>query len=99
MMNPMQRLECLPISRRDLLRRAGMGFGALGLANLLAADRSLTAAPLHTSPLAPRQPHFPGKAKRVIHLFMNGGPSHVDSFDPKPAFVGSLVVAAAGTTV
>ena len=36
-------------------------------------------------PLAPRQPHFPGKAKRVIHIFANGGPSHMDTFDPKPA--------------
>src|SRR5262245_48662492 len=99
MMNPMQRLECLTISRRDLLPRAGRRVGALVRANRLASNRPLTAAPLHTSPLAPRQPHFPGKAKRVIHLFMNGGPSHVDSFDPKPAFVGSLVVAAAGTTV
>ena len=35
-------------------------------------------------PLAPRAPHFPGKVKRVIHLFMNGGPSQVDTFDPKP---------------
>ncbi len=73
------------LARRDLLRRCGMGFGALGLANLLADDRALVAAPVHTNPLAPRQPHFPGKAKRVIHLFMNGGPSHVDTFDPKPA--------------
>src|SRR5262249_22050890 len=37
------------------------------------------------SPLTPRRPHFPGKAKRVIHIFANGGPSHVDTFDPKPA--------------
>ena len=37
------------------------------------------------NPLAPKQPHFPATAKRVIHLFMNGGPSHVDTFDPKPA--------------
>ena len=37
-----------------------------------------------SSPLAPKRPHFPGKAKRVVHLFMNGGPSHVDTFDPKP---------------
>jgi uncharacterized protein DUF1501 len=73
------------MTRRQMLRRCGMGMGALGLAQLLASDRALTAAPLSTNPLAPRQPHFAGKAKRVIHLFMNGGPSHVDSFDPKPA--------------
>src|SRR5262245_2914027 len=64
------------LSRRDLLVRSGIGFGALALADLLHAD-----AP---NPLAPKKPHFPGKAKRVVHLFMNGGPSHVDTFDPKP---------------
>ncbi len=78
----------LPITRRDLLRRTGTGLGSLGLAavladaGLLAAEDVKTAAP---SPLAPRAPHFPAKAKHVIHLFMNGGPSQVDTFDPKPA--------------
>jgi hypothetical protein len=68
------------LTRRDLLRRTGMGFATLGLAQLLAEG-----APASTSnPLTPRAPHFPGKAQRVIHLFMNGGPSHVDTFDPKP---------------
>jgi hypothetical protein len=71
----------LPLSRRDLLRRAGTGFGMLGLAALLAQEHA-GAAPVN--PLAPKKPHFPGKAKRVVHLFMNGGPSHVDTFDPKP---------------
>src|SRR2546423_9569302 len=71
----------LLLSRRDLLRRTGMGLGLLGLAALL-HDEDARAAP---GPLAPHNPHFPGKAKRVIHLFMNGGPSHVDTFDPKPA--------------
>src|SRR6266568_9357058 len=77
----------LPMTRREMLCRSGMGFGALGLANLLASDGLLSATPqaANLSPLAPRAPHFPGKAKRVIHLFMNGGPSHVDTFDPKPA--------------
>jgi hypothetical protein len=76
-----------PITRREMLCRSGMGFGALGLVNLLASDGQLSASPqaANLSPLAPRQPHFPGKAKRVIHLFMNGGPSHVDTFDPKPS--------------
>ena len=74
-----------PLSRRDLLRRTGMGFASLGLAQLLQSDKVLEAQPrAMTSPLAVRQSHFPGKAKRVIHLFMNGGPSHVDTFDPKP---------------
>src|SRR6266576_553837 len=76
-----------PMTRREMLCRSGMGMGALGLANLLASNGQLSAAPhgANLSPLTPRQPHFPGKAKRVIHLFMNGGPSHVDTFDPKPA--------------
>jgi hypothetical protein len=62
-------------TRRDLLLEAGRGFGALALASLLeAAD----------NPLAPKPPHSPAKAKAVIHLFMHGGVSHVDTFDPKP---------------
>jgi hypothetical protein len=83
------------MSRREMLCRSGMGFAALGLTNLLASERLLEAAPQPTlSPLAPRQPHFPAKAKRVIHLFMNGGPSHVDTFDPKPSlarYAGQLL--------
>jgi hypothetical protein len=66
-----------------------MGFAALGLAGIMDAAGltapGASAAGVNLSPLAPRQPHFPAKAKRVIHLFMNGGPSHVDTFDPKPA--------------
>jgi hypothetical protein len=77
----MPRLEDLFLTRRELLRRCGMGFAALGLAPLLESD---AAARVATTPLAPKQPHFPARAKRVIHLFMNGGPSHVDTFDPKP---------------
>jgi Protein of unknown function (DUF1501) len=72
-----------PLTRRDLLRRCGLGFGALGLAGVLDQAGLLAAEPV-ASPLAPRQPHFPPKAKRVIHIFANGGPSHVDTFDPKP---------------
>ena len=66
------------ISRRDMLRRVGTGLGAVGLARTLAADAS------SPGPLAVREPHFPAKAKHVIHLFLNGGPAHVDSFDFKP---------------
>lgn len=74
----------LPLSRRDLLQRSALGFGTLGLAGVLADDdRAAQAA----NPLAPRAPQFPGRAKRVIHFFLNGGPSHVDTFDPKPALV------------
>lgn len=72
------------INRRQLLRRCGMGFGLVGLAGLLHDEGLLCAdaAPLH--PLAPRRPHFAPRAQSVVHLFMNGGPSHVDTFDPKP---------------
>ncbi len=77
----------LQLTRRDLLRRSGMGMGMLGLAGVLAdADTRSSAARAgpDVNPLAPKTPHFPAKAKRVVHLFMNGGPSHVDTFDPKP---------------
>ncbi len=72
-------------SRRDFLLRGGAGFGALALSHLL-ADNSLFAAPTAAvSPLAPKPTQFPAKAKSVIFLFMEGGPSHLDTFDPKPA--------------
>ncbi len=66
-----EHLDSSLLTRRDLLRRAGAGFGLLGLAGTLTA--------------ATGRPHFPARARRVIFLFMNGGPSHVDTFDPKPA--------------
>src|SRR5947208_1414756 len=71
-------------TRRDWLRLSAGGFGFLALADLL--NRSTSAAqPTRTSdPLAPRPPHFPPKARRVIFLFMHGGPSQVDTFDYKP---------------
>src|SRR2546430_14649980 len=68
-----------PISRRAALRQACCGFGTLGLAGLL----SQLSAAEPANPLAPREPHFPPRAKRVIFLFMHGGPSSVDTFDPK----------------
>lgn len=78
-----KRLPHLPpaCSRRDLLFRAAGGFGGLALSALLAQDGAL-AAP--ANPLAPKQPHIPAKAKSVIMLFMVGGPSHIETFDPKP---------------
>src|SRR5436190_22740027 len=68
----------IPLSRRDLLQLSGLGFGLLGLA------ATLDGAPADVRPLAPKKPHFAPKAKQVVHLFMNGGPSQVDTFDPKP---------------
>ena len=78
-----------PVSRREMLGRAGVGMGMLGLQALL-GDSGLLAAEAKTdsaNPLAPKAPHFAPKAKRVIHLFANGGPSQVDTFDPKPELV------------
>src|SRR5687768_15180162 len=89
------RAACL--SRRQLLAQAGGGAGLLALASLLAdegllasaaaaetnAAGALTADP-RLNPLAPKSSHFPAKAKNVIWLFMNGGPSQVDTWDYKP---------------
>lgn len=74
-------------TRRQILRNSGMGMGWLGLGALLGAHGELEAAPAFNpaDPLAPKPPPLPAKAKRVIHIFMNGGPSQVDTFDPKPA--------------
>src|SRR5215831_6331410 len=73
------------LTRRDLLQKTATGFGVIGLASLMNDQRLLAEPPQATSPLAPKQPHFAAKAKRIIHVFMNGGPSQVDTFDPKPA--------------
>ncbi len=91
------RLEDSVQTRRELLCRSGMGMGALALGGLMAdagllgraaigaagspAGRSSAIA---VNPLLPKAPPLPARAKRVVHLFMNGGPSHVDTFDPKP---------------
>jgi hypothetical protein len=68
----------VPLHRRALLRDSAAGFGLLGLRSLLAAD---------TNPLAPKQPHFNPRVKRIIFLFMHGGPSSIDTFDPKPRLI------------
>lgn len=73
-----------PVSRRELLSRAAGGFGSIALAGLLAEQQKTEAAGSALDPLAPRQPHFEPRAKNIIFLFMSGGVSHVDSFDPKP---------------
>jgi hypothetical protein len=77
----------LPMTRRQMLRRFANGFGMLGLAGLLAEDfmsSALAADDSGANPLLVRPPQYPAKAKRIIFLFMSGGPSHVDTFDPKP---------------
>ena len=67
--------------RRDFLRQGGLGFGTLALGDLLSAE-ARPAVP--EGPLAPRAPHQPGTAKSIIFLFMQGGPSPLETFDPKP---------------
>src|SRR5689334_21472993 len=74
----------IPITRRDMLHRVGAGMGVLGLAGMMADAGLLAVETKSANPLAPKGPHYPARAKRVIHLFMNGGPSQVDTFDPKP---------------
>ena len=71
-----------PISRREMLRLCGAGFGTLGLAALL-GETSARAAN-DTNPLAAKPPHFPPRAKYVIQILANGGPAQMDTFDPKP---------------
>ncbi len=86
-------LSALP-SRRELLCKIGGGFGALALNSILSTDALASPVKNAGTPvvahgrsynLTPRASHFPARAKRVIFLFMNGGPSHVDTFDPKPS--------------
>src|SRR3974390_600839 len=67
------------LSRRQMLKRSAVGFGSLALTSILAGDPSAAANPLDA-----KSPLFPARAKRVIFLFMKGGPSHLDTFDPKP---------------
>src|SRR5947207_2601456 len=70
-------------SRREMLKTASSGFGYLAFAGLAARAAEQSTAS-REGPLAPKQPHFPARAKRVIFLCMRGGPSHVDTFDYKP---------------
>ena len=67
------------MTRRHLIRRSSCGFGLMGLASLLAGEAA--------NPLAPKLSHFPAQAKKIIFLFMHGGPSHLDTFDPKPRLI------------
>lgn len=84
------RFQPLAISRREMLRNSACGFGAVALSAMLSADQpglladDETGRKIYKDPLAPRTPHFPAKVEHVIYLYMDGGPSHVDTFDPKP---------------
>ena len=91
------------INRRDFWFNAGMGIGGLALADLLARDGLLAATPdalgsedITDSPYLPKPPHFKPRAKSVIHLFMSGGVSHVDTFDYKPELAKHHGVALGG---
>ena len=78
----------IPPSRREFLNRVGGGFGALAAGYLLGLDGFVSRARADgapANPMLPRPPHFRARAKSVIWLFMEGGPSHIDLFDPKPA--------------
>ncbi|MBV9122932.1 MAG: DUF1501 domain-containing protein [Planctomycetes bacterium] len=72
------------LSRREMLRQAGLGFGAWALCDLLTREGRLSAASSAENPLAGKPPHQAARARHVIFLFMQGGPSHLDTFDPKP---------------
>src|SRR5437763_14828478 len=90
------KLKYLFLTRREMLTRCGMGMGLVALRSTLGDTGHLQAAPISraVNPLAPKQPPLPAKAKRVLHLFMNGGASHVDTFDPKPSlatFAGNAI--------
>ncbi len=86
-MNPFQHLPPRLLTRRQMLRQMGTGLGLMGLATLLNDSGLLAPAANAASanPLASKPPHFPPRARHIIHIYLNGGPSHVDTFDPKPA--------------
>ncbi|MCA9118238.1 MAG: DUF1501 domain-containing protein, partial [Planctomycetaceae bacterium] len=71
-----------PVTRRQLLKQSGIGFGSLALAGLMADEQARAAGSVDA--MLPRTPHFAPRAKRVIFMFMHGGPSQVDTFDYKP---------------
>ncbi|QDU47676.1 hypothetical protein Mal52_62110 [Symmachiella dynata] len=74
-----------PVCRREMLLRCANGFGGLALAGLFGETVSAGKTSSDKNPFAPKEPHFAPKAKSVIYLYMDGGPSQVDTFDPKPA--------------
>src|SRR6266702_3727417 len=86
-MNPFEHLPPRLLTRRQMLRQMGTGLGLMGLATLLNDSGLLAPAANAASanPLASKPPHFPPRARHIIHIYLNGGPSHVDTFDPKPA--------------
>src|SRR5262245_48642492 len=90
-MNPLEHLSPRFLTRRQMLRQMGTGLGFLAFAGVLDRAGLLSAAVPGTrnselgTPLSPRPPQFAARAKHIIHVYLNGGPSQVDTFDPKPA--------------
>jgi hypothetical protein len=85
-------------SRREMLQRSAFGLGSVALTGIM---QQLMAGERSPNPLLPKQPHFPAKAKHLIHIFANGGPSHVDTWDPKPSiekYVGQEIPGGAPRT-
>src|SRR4051794_22354667 len=78
-----------PLTRRDMLQQAACGFGTVALNAMLASEaaRAATASALPKFDLLPKKPHFTAKAKNVIFIYIGGGPSTIDMFDPKPTLV------------
>ena len=72
------------VTRRDLLRQSACGIGGVALSLLLGDLAARVEAAQAVDPLAPKPPHIPARAKRLIFLFMHGGVSQIDTFDPKP---------------
>src|SRR5437667_11467538 len=86
-MNPLEHLPQQLLTRRQLLHQMGTGLGRVGFATLL-QNAGLLVSPATSAignPRAPKPPQSHARAKRIIHIYLNGGPSHVDTFDPKPA--------------
>jgi hypothetical protein len=86
-MNPLEHLPPRLLTRRQMLRQMGTGLGLLGLTGVLGDARLLVPAANASAvnPLAAKPPHFPPRAKHIIHIYLNGGPGQMDTFDPKPA--------------
>ncbi|HLK58530.1 MAG TPA: DUF1501 domain-containing protein [Chthonomonadaceae bacterium] len=88
--DPAHNRRPIAVTRRDMLTQFASGFGMLGLASLLKEEARADALPQAANPLSPRSPMYPARAKRIIFLFMSGGPSHVDTFDYKPRLTADM---------
>ena len=84
-MHPIE--ETIQLARRDFLTTSASGLGGLALASMLNDEGLLAADSLSVNPLAPKKPHFKGKAKNCIFIFLAGAPSQLDLYDPKPKLV------------